>query len=182
MMINTLRIQKSNRKTMSLSITKEGEILVKAPSFLRDEEIAAFVQKHRGWILKQIALWKERTEREKALMLTPEKVVALKKRAQIYLNDRVQHYSKIMNVHPTGIKITSAKTRWGSCSPKNSLCFSYRLMLLDPDAIDYVVVHELAHIREKNHGPDFYREVERYLPDYKQRIALLKECQRKIGL
>ncbi|MFU0833046.1 MAG: M48 family peptidase [Oscillospiraceae bacterium] len=178
----TLRIQKSNRKTISLSITREGEVLVKVPLFLEDEAINAFVQKHRAWIEKHLTLLKERNKQEKTLMLTPEKVAVLKERAKIYLNDRVQYYSKMMNLHPTGVKITSAKTRWGSCSPKNSLCFSYRLMLLDPDAIDYVVVHELAHIREKNHGPGFYREVAKYLPDYKQRIALLKECQRKIGL
>lgn len=156
--------------------------MVKAPSFLNDEEINVFVQKHRAWIVKHLALWKERIKREKALMLTPEKIAALKKHARIYLNDRVQYYSKVMNLHPTGVKITSAKTRWGSCSPKNSLCFSYRLMLLPPDAIDYVVVHELAHIREKNHGPNFYREIAKYLPNYQKRIALLKESQRKIGL
>ena len=80
-----------------------------------------------------------------------------------------------MGVMPTGLHITAARTRWGSCSGKNSLCFSLFLMRYPPEAIDAVVVHELAHIRHKNHGPDFYRFVEKTLPDYRQRIALLKQ-------
>lgn len=181
-MDRALKVRRSRRKTLSLTVTRDGEVLVKVPLFLKKEEIEAFVQKHEEWIEKQLFLWKERAEREHALMLTPEKTAALKQRALAYLSGRVRHYGEIMGVSPAGIKITSARTRWGSCSGKNSLCFSYRLILLEPEAVDYVVVHELAHIRVKNHGPGFYREVERVLPDYRWRIALLKECQRKIGL
>ncbi|QAT49340.1 M48 family peptidase [Caproiciproducens sp. NJN-50] len=181
-MSHTLRIERSKRRTLSLSITRDGAVLVRAPLFLESEEIESFVRRHEEWIERQLSLWKERAAREAALMLTPEKTAALKQRAQVYLSGRVRHYSKIMGVSPIGIKITSAKTRWGSCSAKNSLCFSYRLILLDPEAVDYVVVHELAHIRVKNHGPEFYREVERYLPDFRRRIALLRESQQKIGL
>lgn len=178
----TLIVQRSKRRTLSLSIAKDGKVLVKAPLFLKNEEIEPFVRKHEAWIAKQLFLWKERAEREATLMLTPERTAILKQKALVYLGSRVRHYSERMGVSPTGVKITSARTRWGSCSAKNSLCFSFRLILLDPEAIDYVVVHELAHIRVKNHGPGFYREVERYLPDYRRRIDLLKEGQRKIGL
>ena len=72
------------------------------------------------------------------------------------------------------MKITSAKTRFGSCSNRRSICFSCFLMLYPDDAIDYVIVHELAHLKHMNHSPAFYRLVERYLPDYKRREALLK--------
>ena len=85
------------------------------------------------------------------------------------------HYAAIMGVVPTGIKITSAKTRFGSCSSKNSLCFSLYLMAYPDRAIDYVVVHELAHIRQKNHSPAFYAEVAKVMPDYKERVKLLKQ-------
>ena len=79
-----------------------------------------------------------------------------------------------MGVKPTGIKITSAKKQIGSCSGKNSICYSWGLMQYAPEAIDYVVVHELAHIIHKNHGKDFYKLIEKYLPDYKKREKLLK--------
>lgn len=80
-----------------------------------------------------------------------------------------------MNLYPTGLKITSARTRFGSCSGKNSICFSWRLMDYPEPAIDNVVVHELAHIAHKNHGPQFWALVERYLPDYRARRAMLRE-------
>ncbi|MEG1614194.1 MAG: M48 family metallopeptidase, partial [Oscillospiraceae bacterium] len=75
---------------------------------------------------------------------------------------------------PTAVKITSAEKRFGSCSGKNSLCFSYRLMQYPQDAIDYVIVHELAHIKHKNHSKNFYELIEQYMPDYKERNAILK--------
>ncbi|WP_411677631.1 M48 family metallopeptidase [Caproicibacter sp.] len=181
-MDRTIKVQRSKRKTMSLSVNRNGEIIVKAPLFLKNEVIEEFIRKHELWLVKQLRLRDERVARERALALTPEKIAALKERARTVLSERVNYYSKIMGVHPAGLKITSARTRWGSCSAINALCFSYRLILLEPDAVDYVVVHELAHIREKNHGPGFYREVEKYLPDYRRRIQLLKESQNKIGL
>lgn len=65
--------------------------------------------------------------------------------------------------------------RFGSCSASNRLCFAWRLMRYPEAAVDYVVVHELAHIRYKNHGPAFYRLIASVLPDYKERIKLLKQ-------
>ena len=94
--------------------------------------------------------------------------------AKEYLPERVDYYSRLMNVKPTGIKITSAKKRFGSCSGKNSICFSYYLMLYPKEAVDYVVVHELAHIRHHNHSKDFYNFVSQFMPDYKEREKLLK--------
>ena len=85
------------------------------------------------------------------------------------------YWSEATGLVPTGIKITAAKKRYGSCSGKNSLCFSWRLMLYPPEAIDYVVVHELAHIRHHNHSPAFWAFVEQTLPDYRQRQSLLRD-------
>ena len=79
-----------------------------------------------------------------------------------------------MGLFPTGVKITSAQKRLGSCSYKNSLCFSYKLMQFPQDVIDYVVVHELAHIEHKNHSNDFYELISQYIPDYKDKIFVIK--------
>ena len=82
---------------------------------------------------------------------------------------------KILTAPPSeGITITGARKRFGSCSGKNRLSFSWRLMDYPPAAIDYVVVHELAHIRHHNHSPAFYELVASVLPDYKKRQALLR--------
>ena len=88
-----------------------------------------------------------------------------------------ERYSEIMGVHPAGVRITGAKTRFGSCSSKNTICFSYLLMLYPREAVEYVVVHELAHIRHHDHSAAFYREVAAVLPDYRERSRLLRGKQ-----
>lgn len=97
------------------------------------------------------------------------------------LCERVRLYAAQMGVVPAAVKVNSAAARWGSCSGKNSLNFSWRLILAHPDAIDYVVVHELAHIREHNHSPAFWRVVAAVLPDYKRRQALLAALQKRLS-
>ena len=101
-------------------------------------------------------------------------IAALKARAREVLPPKVARWAAVMGVQPTGVKITAAQKRYGSCSGKNSLCFSCFLMQQPEEAIDLVVVHELCHIREKNHGPAFYALLARYLPDYKERKKLLR--------
>lgn len=98
------------------------------------------------------------------------------------LTNKVLDFAKQMSVVPTSVKINGAKTRWGSCSDKKSLNFSWRLMMADNDVIDYVVVHELSHIIEMNHSVRFWASVERFLPDYKARQKRLKELQKKLSM
>lgn len=90
-------------------------------------------------------------------------------------------FSKEMKVSPAGIKINSAKTRWGSCSGKNSINFSWRLIMADDYIIDYVVVHELAHIKQHNHSPAFWAVVKEVFPDYKEREKALKKFQKELA-
>ena len=97
------------------------------------------------------------------------------------LSGKVLEYAKQMNVSPGNIKINGAKTRWGSCSAKKSLNFSWRLIMADDDVIDYVVIHELAHLREMNHSTRFWAVVEGALPDYQKRRAKLKTLQQKLA-
>ena len=145
---------RSKRKTLAVQVTREGRVIVRAPLRLAKYRIERFVAHP------------EPDEAKQAELIS---------RAKIELPPKVQHYAKLMNLYPTGLKITSARTRFGSCSGKNSICFSWRLMDYPELAIDYVVVHELAHIVHKNHGPQFWALVERYLPDYRARRAMLRE-------
>ena len=147
----------SKRKTLSLTVQPDCTVLVKAPTGYPQAEIAQFVQAHEQWIVRATARQKQRAEAENAL--TEKRIQELRALSDVEIPRRVAYFAKQMGVQPTGIKITSAKTRFGSCSAKDSLCFSWRLMLYPPEAIDYVVVHELAHIKEKNHAPAFYKVV-----------------------
>ena len=98
----------------------------------------------------------------------------LKARAKAELPPKIAAYAAILGVRPTGFKVTSAKKRFGSCSGKNSLCFSWRLMQYPEEAIDYVVVHELCHILHHDHSRAFYAAVSSVMPDYKARQKRLK--------
>ena len=106
---------------------------------------------------------------------TEEERKALIRRAREILPPKVAHYAALMGVRPAGITITSARTRFGSCSGKNRLSFSWRLMDYPEEAIDYVVFHELAHIRHHDHSPAFYDLIASVMPDHKARRALLRK-------
>ena len=100
--------------------------------------------------------------------------------AKNYIPERTLSLAKSMKVMPSAIKINSAKTRWGSCSNKKSINFSWRLIMADDETIDYVIIHELAHLTEMNHSPRFWRIVEDTLPDYRKYLARLKELQNRL--
>jgi len=97
------------------------------------------------------------------------------------LSEKVSSFAEKMGLHPNNIKINSAKTRWGSCSSKSNLNFSWMLMMADDDVIDYIVVHELAHLKEMNHSPLFWDIVERHAPDYKECKSRLKLLQLRLN-
>lgn len=97
--------------------------------------------------------------------------------AKNVMTKKIDEFSNIMSLIPIAVKINSAKTRWGSCSGKNSINFSWRLILASDDVIDYVVIHELAHIKEHNHSERFWKIVSDVMPDYKQREEKLKKLQ-----
>ena len=164
------RLIRSDRKTLAIELSRQGEILVRAPMRVSKKEIDAFFEKREPWIDRHYAVWQKKAAAEAAFAPTAEEIEALRKK----ISDRVAYFAARMGVKPCSVKITSAKTRYGSCSAKNGLCFSTKLIPHSDAAIDYVVVHELAHIRQKNHSAAFYREIEKILPDYRDRIRLLK--------
>jgi len=91
------------------------------------------------------------------------------------IKERADHYSGKFGFVYAGIKISGAKKRLGSCSPKGQLNFSWRLIMAPPETVDYVVVHELSHLKENNHARAFWNMVGSILPDYKERAKWLKE-------
>jgi len=118
--------------------------------------------------------------------LSPEQIKPIcvklyKMLAKVHISNRVVFFATQMEVSPSAVKINSAKTRWGSCSSQKSLNFSWRLIMADDDIIDYVVVHELAHIKEMNHSAQFWAIVKNILPDYQERKSKLKELHQRLS-
>ncbi|MDR0904395.1 MAG: M48 family metallopeptidase [Ruminococcus sp.] len=110
----------------------------------------------------------------------PSLVKLLRKFAARDLTRKTIETARIMGVVPVSIKITGAKTRWGSCSANRGINYSWRLIMADERSIDYVIVHELAHITQFNHSAGFWNIVKTYCPDYKSRRAFLKKMQAEI--
>jgi len=98
-----------------------------------------------------------------------------KREAKEKIPGRVHYLSNKLNLLPQGIKITSARYRWGSCSRDNRLSFSWRIIMAPLKIIDYILIHELVHIKEKNHSKSFWSQVESIIPDYKVHRLWLKE-------
>ncbi len=166
-------IRSKNRRTLGLEVKKAGVLTVRAPERMSDSVILRFIDEKRDWINKAFETQTKRTENHPEP--TADEIKILKQKAKDYLPKAVEYYGNLMGLKPTSIKITSARGRFGSCSGKNGICFSYRLMMYPKEAIDYVVVHELAHIKHHDHSPRFWNLVANYMPDYKQRRKLLKE-------
>ena len=166
---------RSSRRTLGLEITSDLRVLVRAPKRCSQRQIDDFVARHERWIRDHMAIQERRRVAAMAREVTPEQEAVLRRRAKEYIPQRVAQWAPLVGVSPTGVKITSAQKRFGSCSGKNGLCFSWRLMQYPPEAIDYVVVHELCHIHHHNHSAAFWSAVARVMPDYKQRQALLRD-------
>lgn len=159
---------RSMRKTISMRFNKEKELIVKAPIFVTGWMIENFVNKNAAWIEKQKA-------KQEESILDVDKIDEYKKEARAYIVPKVDEFALKFWFNYNKIRITSATTRWGSCSSKKNLNFSYRLILAPKEAVDYVIVHELCHLRQMNHSQKFWDEVEKIMPDYKVHEKWLKQ-------
>jgi predicted metal-dependent hydrolase len=100
--------------------------------------------------------------------------LANKEAARTLVTERIAYFNQHYKVKVSRIAIKNLKSRWGSCSRKGNLNFNYKLLFLDPDLRDYVVVHELCHLKEFNHGSKFWACVAETIPEYKERVKRLR--------
>lgn len=163
------RVIRSDRRTVAIQIAPDGEVLVRCPRRMPQEAIRSFVESKRDWICKHLA------KQVPVLPLTPEQLKALARQAKLDLGQRTADFAKAMGVSCGRITIRAQHTRWGSCSGKGNLNFNCLLMLAPEDVRDYVVVHELCHLKQMNHSPQFWAEVEKILPDYRAQRKWLKD-------
>ncbi len=169
------KVIKSTRKTLSLEI-RDGELLVRAPLRATRRNIEDFIRRNEAWILRQLS----RQAREKAELSTVEKLSEeelseLKRRAKTVFAERVAFYAPQLLVSPERITIRAQRSKWGSCSSKGNLNFNCLLLLAPAEVLDSVVVHELCHLKHMNHSREFYDEVLRIFPNYRNAEKWLKE-------
>ena len=166
---------RSRRKTIAIQIDREGQVIVRTPYGITKRQVEEFLDEKKDWILQT----RQRVEKRKTEQIPISEEVRREgiEQAKRIFPERTAYFAKRMGVDYGRITIREQKTRWGSCSSKGNLNFNWKLVLLDPELLDYVVVHELAHRREMNHSKNFWKIVEAELPDYRERRRRLKECR-----
>ncbi len=159
-------IKWGDRKTLEIRI-KDGKIVVYAPWYAQEADVARMVSAQEAWISAQ--LQKQEALREKTRDIQPLTVAELHRLADEALRvipERVRHYAGLLGVRYGRVTIRAQKTKWGSCSAVGNLNFNCLLMLAPPEVLDSVVVHELCHLKHMDHSPNFYEEILRVFPDY----------------
>ncbi len=166
-------LERSDRKTLAIGVTEEEALRIKAPSFMKEKDIMHFVRKKTFWIYKQVK--KVRKNRTHMVIYSKEEERSFREKAREQLTKRTEYYSRLIGIRYEKIRIADQRTRWGSCSSRGTISYNWHLILLPDNILDYVVVHELCHLLEMNHSARFWDQVERVLPDYRERKNWLKK-------
>lgn len=166
-------VVRSDRKTMSLQVRRDGSVIVRCPFRMPDAQVKAFVREHLDWIEKHVEAVREQAE--DCPLFTESEIRRYREKARRVLTEKAGEWAEKMGVSYGRIAIRQQATRWGSCSAKGNLNFNWVLILVPEELQDYVVVHELAHRREMNHSSRFWKLVAEQIPDYAARRRRLKE-------
>ena len=208
------KIIKSTRKTLSLTIKQDGEIIVHAPNKMKDEHINSFLQNKQAWLIKKLSQIKQNQDNHSEiihyqqvlflgktytikladvksvefmndLLLVPRKLEQskvipavinfYKKKAKEILIKRLDYLQSIMKIKSGSVKISNSKGRWGSCNSNGVITLNWRVLMLSPACVDYVIVHELCHLIEMNHSKRFWNLVSTFLPNFENQRAIIKQ-------
>lgn len=196
-------VVRSKRKTLSLSVNRDGEIVVRAPFTVHEEEILLFLYRHRAWIEKQLTLrdvhprfadgeivslcgrnyqivggTRAKLEGETLILPAENREEAFAALLRRLTRARMQKFlDEICGAYGltyTRLSVTGARSRWGSCGTNRHIAFTFRTAFLPDDLAYYLAVHELCHTRHMDHGKDFWKEVYSILPGYRALRARLK--------
>ncbi len=167
----TLKLNKRAR-SIRITVRNDGTVLISAPRYAGLRRIEQFVMEKQEWILEKQKHFASMPQQPK---LNPMEVKRLKKEALLLVEDRLKYYSSVYGIKYGRISIRGQKTRWGSCSRAGNLNFNYRIATLSRELADYIVVHELCHIKEFNHSKNFWALVEQTIPEYRTYKAQLRK-------
>lgn len=143
---------------------KTGSLVLVVPTGFKNPE--KLIDEHENWIYKKISVIKESQERSKGKTLN---LVRAEDELRAFLISTIDTYSEELNVKPNRVTLRKMKSKWGSCSPKKNMNFNKILKYLPEDLIQYVVFHEMTHLKEKKHGKEFWDIISRNFDDYKEK-------------
>jgi hypothetical protein len=162
------KISKSKRaRRMRLAVYCDGNFVVTAPHNFGENLVENFIKKNAGWIINKLKYF---SAGGKKIILPGGKsdYFIKKNEAHGFTARKLDNFNKIYKFKYNKISIRNQKTRWGSCSRKGNLNFNYKIIMLPEKIAEYIIVHEICHLKEFNHSKDFWRLVENYIADYKE--------------
>ena len=172
----TYIIQKSRRRSISVSVMTDNRVLVKAPYGTSERSVQEFLLSKKDWITKHLEKQNREAGKAEALgFLSDEEIKQIKKQARKIIPQRVGYWADKLGVTYGRIAIRLQSSRWGSCAQNGNLNFNCLLVLMPQEILDSVVVHELCHRKHMNHSKEFYNEIYRVFPDYDRCNKWLKE-------
>ena len=169
-------IQKSRRRSISVSVNSDNQILVKAPYLTTERTIKDFLISKKDWITKQIEKQNKESEQAKGLgLISEDELKQIRRIAKKEIPERVAYWAEKIGVSYGRISIRLQSSRWGSCAQNGNLNFNCLLVIMPKEVLDSVVVHELCHRKHMNHSKEFYAEIYRVYPDYDRCNKWLKD-------
>lgn len=161
-------------RRLRITVRCDANVIVTAPYFFSQNKVEKFLTDKAGWILKKIAYFQKLgpvIERRKGCVVEYRK---LKQQARVFVKEKITLLNQSYNFSFNRVCIKNHKSRWGSCSKKGNLNFNYKIIHLPVELAEYIVVHELCHLKELNHSSRFWALVACSVPDYKERRKKLK--------
>jgi len=167
-------VRRSKRaKRMRLAVYYDGNFVVTLPKRLNDTTAERYIVKKSKWVLSKLDFFKK-ASLSKTFKLTPTDFIKHKETALRIISERIGYFNKIYGHKFNKVSIKNQRTRWGSCSKKKNLNFNFKLALLPADLRDYIIVHELCHLKEFNHSAKFWNLISKAIPNYKEIVNGLK--------
>jgi len=180
-------IRKFRLKHTYIQIKPDATIQIKTNYTTSTKRIEEFITKKERWIKEKLSLIEDRrvdddkfflfgnlySKKEYEIITDDDLNKFYRQKAKESISPLINYWSEKMKLYPSQVGYRNNRSRWGSCNHKNHISFNTNLAKMHPHFIEYVVVHELAHIKHKNHSKEFWAEVEKYLPDYKTRKKLI---------
>lgn len=172
-------LKKSKRaKRMRIAVYCDGSVVVTSPQNVLEETIKKFLHLKSDWVFKKLEFFSKIEIHPDIAVSSKDHFLQHRDKALKLVRDRVDYFARRCSFKPQEVRVKLLKTKWGSCSVKRNLNFNYKILFLKEELCDYIIVHELCHLKQMNHSNVFWGHVEKILPNYRH----IREELKKAGL
>lgn len=171
LIVVNLRKHRGARR-MTLSVRQDASVWITLPYWVSYASGKKFAESQREWIQTRVDRLSSRSKRQGDIG-SRKHYLKHKEEARTFIHERLEYWNQFYNFTYKRVSVRNQRSLWGSCSSNKNLNFNYALLFLPLELADYVIVHELCHLKELNHGPKFWKLIERTLPEYKKHVKAL---------